>query len=88
MLIAERANDIADLKSASGLDDNLRLGFQYFAHLIFNTYGIAIFWPLKRIPIWMAKTIGRLSGKSKLIPIIYVLVFFFVIPGVILYFTR
>ncbi|MCK4632060.1 MAG: Na/Pi symporter [candidate division Zixibacteria bacterium] len=70
---------------ATGSPDAISVAF---AHLIFNTYGIAIFWPLKRIPIWMAKTIGRLSGKSKLVPIIYVLVFFFVIPGIILYFTR
>ena len=56
-----------------------------FAHLMFNVFGIAIFWPLKAIPIWLAKKLSQLSQKSKLIPILYILVVFFIIPGVIIY---
>ena len=57
-----------------------------FAHLVFNVYGIAIFWPLKKIPIWMANTLATISQRSKWIPILYVITFFFILPGVVLYF--
>lgn len=56
-----------------------------FAHLVFNVFGIAIFWPLKRIPIFFAETLGKLAAKSKLVPIAYILVVFFLIPGIIIY---
>ena len=35
------------------------------AHLVFNILGIAIYYPLKAIPIWMAQWAGRIAGKSK-----------------------
>lgn len=56
-----------------------------FAHLVFNMFGIAIFWPLKRIPIFLAETLGKLTTKSKLVPIAYIIVVFFLIPGIIIY---
>jgi len=58
-----------------------------FAHLMFNIYGIGIFWPLKRIPIWLAVKLSELTARSKLVPIAYIAVVFFIIPGLILYFT-
>ncbi|MFQ5452804.1 MAG: Na/Pi symporter [Candidatus Zixiibacteriota bacterium] len=57
-----------------------------FTHLIFNIFGIAIFWPLKRIPIWMAEKMSELTQRSKLIPLLYIIVVFFIIPGMIIYF--
>lgn len=59
-----------------------------FAHLIFNAYGIAIFWPLKKIPISIARLFSRMILKSKLLPIIYIIIAFFLIPGLIIYFLR
>lgn len=59
-----------------------------FAHLIFNVYGIAIFWPAKKIPIWLSKKMANLTQKSKLVPILYILVVFFIIPGAILFFVE
>ncbi len=59
-----------------------------FAHLMFNVYGIAIFWPLKRVPIFLATQLGNLTAESKLVPIAYILVVFFVIPGLIIYFME
>lgn len=35
------------------------------AHLVFNLYGIAIFYPLKALPIWLARKAGAVAGKSK-----------------------
>ncbi len=59
-----------------------------FAHLLFNVYGIMIFWPLKKIPMWMGKQIAELTQRSKLFPILYVLIIFFTIPGLLIYFLR
>lgn len=59
-----------------------------FSHLMFNVFGIAIFWPLKAIPLWLSKKISYLTQKSKLVPIIYILVVFFIIPGVCIYFSK
>ena len=59
-----------------------------FAHLMFNVYGIAIFWPLKRIPIWLSRKMAELTQKSKLVPILYIIVVFFILPGLILFFAN
>jgi sodium-dependent phosphate cotransporter len=56
-----------------------------FGHLVFNVYGIAIFWPLKRIPIWMAVTLGRIAVISRFYPILYILFAFFILPGLVIY---
>jgi sodium-dependent phosphate cotransporter len=59
-----------------------------FAHFVFNVYGICIFWPLKRIPIFLAKTLSKATQRSKLIPLAFILVVFFAIPGAIIYWMR
>jgi sodium-dependent phosphate cotransporter len=59
-----------------------------FAHLIFNIFGIFIFWPLKAIPIWLARTLSEFTQKSRLVPIGYIVVVFFLIPGIIIYLYR
>ncbi len=56
-----------------------------FAHLIFNIFGIMIFWPLKKLPIWMSIKMSEMTQKSKLVPIFYVIVVFFIIPGLVIY---
>ena len=59
-----------------------------FAHLLFNIFGILIFWPLKAIPMWLAIKMSELTQKSRLVPIFYILIVFFLIPGVIIYIMR
>ncbi len=59
-----------------------------FAHLTFNVYGIAIFWPLKSIPIFLAEKLSMLTLKSRLVPLIYIVVVFFITPGMIIYFME
>ncbi len=58
-----------------------------FAHLMFNVYGMLIFWPLQRIPIFLARTLADLTAKSRLAPVAYIIVVFFVIPGLIVCLT-
>jgi hypothetical protein len=55
---------------------------------MFNVYGICIFWPLKRIPIYLAEKLAESTQKSRLIPIFYVIIVFFAIPGAVLLFMR
>lgn len=59
-----------------------------FAHLLFNIFGIVIFWPLRAIPMWLAKKLSVLTQWSKWVPIIYIVVVFFIIPGAVIYFMR
>ncbi|UCD62979.1 MAG: Na/Pi symporter [Candidatus Zixiibacteriota bacterium] len=57
-----------------------------FGHLLFNVFGMAIFWPLRQVPIWMAVTLSKITLKSRLYPILYILIAFFIIPGMVIYF--
>jgi len=59
-----------------------------FAHTLFNTYGILIFWPLKRIPIFMAVSMAKLTQKSRLIPLAYILLIFFIVPALVIFLAR
>jgi len=59
-----------------------------FSHLLFNICGIAVFWPLARIPLSMADFLSRLAARSKLAPFIYILVVFFALPGMLIYLMR
>ncbi len=36
-----------------------------FAHLSFNLLGIAIYYPLKALPIWLATKAGRIAARSR-----------------------
>lgn len=56
-----------------------------FAHLIFNAYGIAIFWPLKKIPIWLSTRLAKITQRTRVIPLLYVAVIFFIIPAAVLF---
>ncbi len=56
-----------------------------FAHFSFNLYGIAIFWPLKKIPIWLSERMAKLTQVSRLFPILYIAVVFFILPALVLW---
>lgn len=54
-----------------------------FAHTLFNTTGVLIFFPIKpmrRIPIGMALWFSRVASESRWIAVLYLLVMFFVLP--------
>ena len=56
-----------------------------FAHLVFNISGIILWWPFKIVPLTLAKKFSDYSTKSKLIPIAYVFIMFFIIPLLVIY---
>jgi sodium-dependent phosphate cotransporter len=51
-----------------------------FAHLLFNICGITIFWPLKRVPLWIATTLGKLAGRHVAYPVAVILTAYLGIP--------
>ena len=59
-----------------------------FAHLIFNICGILIFIPLASVPITVAKRLSRLTLRYKFIPIVFIVLIFFLIPLVLIYLLR
>jgi len=58
-----------------------------FAHLLFNIFGILIFTPLKNIPIFLAFKFSGLIEKNRAIPIIYIIILYFIIPITFIYIT-
>ena len=59
-----------------------------FSHLLFNICGILVFWPLSKIPIWLANHLSHFALKSKMIPALYILIVFFALPGALIYIMR
>ncbi|MDP2360174.1 MAG: Na/Pi symporter [bacterium] len=49
-------------------------------HTLFNAAGTALFLPLSRLPIGLASGMAELALRSRLIPMLYVLMAFFVVP--------
>ena len=62
-----------------------------FAHFMFNVSGIGLIWPvpkIRQLPVMGAEWLAEVSIKNRLIPIVFILCIFFVIPGLIIYFLR
>ena len=47
-----------------------------FTHLLFNTFGIIIIYPLKKIPIRLAESFAKLTAKSKKNTIFFLMIYF------------
>jgi sodium-dependent phosphate cotransporter len=75
---------LATVSMASGQTVNTAGVTTAFAHLTFNIYGIAVFYPLRRLPILCATRMADLATKSKKWAPIFVFVVFFVVPLVMI----
>jgi sodium-dependent phosphate cotransporter len=56
-----------------------------YSHLFFNITGIVIFyviWPMRKIPIGMAKTLGNVTAKYRWFPIFYIIFMFMIVPTI------
>ena len=56
-----------------------------FSHLLFNISGIIVWFPFKEVPIKIAELFAEYSTRSKLIPVGYVVITFFIIPILFVY---
>ncbi len=59
-----------------------------FSHLLFNIAGMIVWLPLKSIPIFFAQRFALFSTRNKTIPILYIIIVFFVIPILVIYFFK
>lgn len=59
-----------------------------FSHMLFNISGIIIWWPFKAFPIFLAKKFAAFSIKSKLIPVLYIVIAFFLLPILLIIILR
>jgi len=58
------------------------------AHLIFNIFGASIFYPLRFIPISLAKALGNIAADNRKYALIYLAFIFFIIPGILVLLAR
>jgi sodium-dependent phosphate cotransporter len=58
------------------------------SHLMFNIYGIIIFLPLRRIPIYCATKFGELASESKIWAVIFCICGFYLVPLGLIFLTR
>nr|AIE89828.1 NaPi II-like protein [Eptatretus stoutii] len=77
----------AVLASLASSGDKLMQSLQIaLCHLFFNISGIIIFYPIPfmRVPIKLAKMLGNLTAKYRWFAVLYLLIAFFLLPGVVL----
>jgi sodium-dependent phosphate cotransporter len=58
-----------------------------FAHLLFNTTGIALIWPIpavRRLPITLSVRLTRIALYNRIIPVLWVIFFFYIMPFVVI----
>tara|TARA_B100000315_G_C14414136_1_gene512418 strand:- start:603 stop:905 length:303 start_codon:yes stop_codon:yes gene_type:complete len=59
-----------------------------FTHLLFNIFGMIIFLPLKRIPIFFATRLADIATESKKWAFIFIIMLFYILPLVIILLAR
>ncbi len=71
------------------LVEGTRLGLAIaFVHLYFNITGIVLLYPFKKVPIYLAQRLSRYMSNNRKWAILFVLVVFFGIPGLIILIDR
>lgn len=73
---------------AALVTSNLAAIIVAFSHLLFNISGMIFWLPFKFVPIFLAKRFAQFSTRNKTIPILYIIIVFFVIPILIIYFFK
>jgi len=54
------------------------------AHLLFNISGTVVWLPLRQIPIAIAQKFADFSIRSKIIPLAYIIIAFFIVPIIVI----
>jgi solute carrier family 34 (sodium-dependent phosphate cotransporter) len=64
-----------------GLREQAVLGVTLaFHHVLFNLFGVALVWFVRELPVRMAEGFAALTMRSRLIPVVYIVVTFYVLP--------
>ena len=75
---------------AAILKSNLAINIA-IAHLLFNLIGVLLFLPfgvLRKVPSYIARQLGKLTIKYRLIGLIYIILTFFLVPFILIYFNQ
>lgn len=62
-----------------------------FAHLLFNIFGILIFFPIpmiRRFPVRLARYIGVATARSRWVGFLYLIITFFLLPFLLIYLAQ
>ena len=80
---------LAALAAAQGGAGDLvkaMLGVQLaFHHVLFNVIGVIIVWPIRWIPILIAENFARLAMWNRMIPFVYIIVTFYILPFLVVW---
>jgi sodium-dependent phosphate cotransporter len=61
------------------------------AHVLFNVIGVLIFFPIpaiRHIPVHLARYLGSLTIKNRLVGLVYIVLTFFLIPFILIYLSN
>jgi len=87
LLAALAAASAADLLPNGEVDPKVIAGATVaFAHLLFNCAGAIIFLPfapIRNLPVMFAERLAELCQKNRLIPIVFIVVVFYLIPIIV-----
>ena len=87
LLAALAAASAADLLPDGEVDPKVIAGATVaFAHLLFNCAGAIIFLPfapIRNLPVMFAERLAELCQKNRLIPIVFIVVVFYLIPIIV-----
>jgi sodium-dependent phosphate cotransporter len=59
-----------------------------FHHVLFNVLGVALIWWIRWLPIWIAEKFATLAMRNRTIPLVYIIVMFYLLPFVIVILGR
>jgi sodium-dependent phosphate cotransporter len=62
-----------------------------FAHFLFNVFGIAVIWPVVRvreIPMRLARRLAHMSVRNRWVPLVYIVLGFYLLPLALILWSR
>jgi sodium-dependent phosphate cotransporter len=59
-----------------------------FVHLLFNITGIGIWFPLRKLPLFLARRVSDIAIKNKIFPFAYIITVFFLVPLAVILLLR
>ncbi|MBU2640149.1 MAG: hypothetical protein KKG75_05605 [Nanoarchaeota archaeon] len=54
-------------------------------HVLFNTFGSVMIYPIRKIPIGLSRMLARLSLRSKIYPLAYIASIFYILPSFVIF---
>jgi sodium-dependent phosphate cotransporter len=58
------------------------------AHLLFNVFGIVIWYPLKQVPIGLARRLAEVVSEQRKLALAYMIFAFYIVPGIVIFMIR